>query len=331
MVTNQAKPKRAADTEIFLSPAVPDTALSASSPLHKWLDEFCYQARLSAKNSYIERSRAVLSKFFQYSEVVRASQITNLAVGRYLTHLYDEGSSLNTIGNYRSHLSRFGEFLKDAGALRINPCSGIRLRHPDEKLPRYLNKSELKKVLQLARQQGIQPQVALAVYTGLRLGELRRLQWADVDFNGRYLVVKKAKSKRPRAVPLSALATKALKQQRRKTAKYQYVFPARRTWPGGFEYIDKPAANSQWLRMLYPIKDAVPKFRELPGRSTGRGWHLFRHTFASRAAQAGVSLYKLAIWMGHSDVRTTKIYAHLQSGYDKDIELTPNPKARKQA
>lgn len=42
--------------------------------------------------------------------------------------------------------------------------------------------------------------------------------------------------------------------------------------------------------------------------------------FASRAARRGVSLYKLAAWLGHSDVRMTRIYAHLQQGFDSDIE-----------
>jgi len=51
-----------------------------------------------------------------------------------------------------------------------------------------------------------------------------------------------------------------------------------------------------------------------------RGWHLLRHTFASRAAQAGVPIPKLSAWMGHKSIATTMIYAHLAPGYDADIE-----------
>ena len=39
--------------------------------------------------------------------------------------------------------------------------------------------------------------------------------------------------------------------------------------------------------------------------------HTFRHTFCSRLAQAGVSLQKIAHLAGHSDIKTTMIYAHL--------------------
>jgi len=104
-----------------------------------------------------------------------------------------------------------------------------------------------------------------------------------------------------------------------------YVFPGRQTWPGGSRHENKPRAINWWMRALHPIQQAVPKFRSLPGKSTGRGWHLFRHTFASRAAQGGVSLYKIAAWLGHSDVRTTRIYAHLQAGFDEDIEAASPP------
>ena len=72
-----------------------------------------------------------------------------------------------------------------------------------------------------------------------------------------------------------------------------------------------------------PCLSSVPKpVRERAARpgAAGPDPSAFRHTFASRPAQAGVSLYKLAQWMGHSDLRTTEIYAHLQAGCDEEIE-----------
>ena len=121
-------------------------------------------------------------------------------------------------------------------------------------------------------------------------------------------------------MPLSRSARVALRFQRFRTGKFRQVFPARQTWRGGWRYVDRPRAANWWKRAIAPIQDAIPLFRSLPGCSTGRGWHLFRHTFASRAAQAGVSLYKLAQWLGHSDIRTTQRYAHLQVGFDEQIE-----------
>ncbi len=47
--------------------------------------------------------------------------------------------------------------------------------------------------------------------------------------------------------------------------------------------------------------------------------HILRHTFASQRAIAGVSLYKISKWLGHSNYSTTQIYAHLQAG-DEEID-----------
>jgi site-specific recombinase XerD len=44
-----------------------------------------------------------------------------------------------------------------------------------------------------------------------------------------------------------------------------------------------------------------------------------RHTFASIAAQQGVSIYTIASWMGHSAIEVTELHAHL-SGFEDDIE-----------
>jgi len=48
--------------------------------------------------------------------------------------------------------------------------------------------------------------------------------------------------------------------------------------------------------------------------------HVLRHTFASQLALKGVSLYKIQQWLGHSDPKTTMIYAHLQA-HDEEIDL----------
>jgi integrase/recombinase XerC len=249
---------------------------------------------------------------------VSCERLTAQHVRAFLAELARRGRSRKTLLNVRSAISIFCRFLMAHGLLSGNPAAEVRLAKPEQQPPRYLEPEEITAVLHQAQANGIWPEICLALASGLRLAELQRLLWTDVDLHRRILFVRKTKSHRPRIVPLNDAALEAFRRQREIGGSYQYVFPARRTYRGGWQWVDRPRAQSSWRRMIHPIQDCVPKFRQTIG--TGRGWHLLRHTFASHAAQAGVSLYKLAQWLGHADVRTTTIYAHLQQGYDPDIE-----------
>jgi site-specific recombinase XerD len=56
-------------------------------------------------------------------------------------------------------------------------------------------------------------------------------------------------------------------------------------------------------------------------------FHDLRHSFASFLAQSGVSLYVISKLLGHSDIKTTEIYAHLTpNNYLNAVEmLDDNP------
>ena len=298
----------------------------ATSPA-EYLAAFKQVALLTARPKQAKAMVQVARRFLWQQGVDRPGRFTRPAVENYLSELADQGRSPKTLHNHRSALASFCRFLLDRGVLTADPCRSIRLAPLEQKLPRYLKPDELTTVLRIARERGIWPEVCLALCTGLRLGELIRLQWSDVDLARRVLVVRKSKSRRPRSVPLSATALEALREQRGRIDGCAQVFPARQTWRGGWRYVDRPRTANWWKRASRALQAAVPKFTSVIG--TGRAWHLFRHTFASRIAQArpGVSPRKLAAWLGHRDLRTVAIYAHVGEQYDPDIEAAAPPVA----
>lgn len=302
------------------------------------LEEFRQALKLAAERKQVRSMSAIVRSLLWSQGIRHAWELTPQTVEQYLAGLVAGGRAPKTVMNHLSAVRVFCYFLKRRGLLSADPCADVRLRRPEERLPRYLEDEEIAEVLRLARAHHMWPEICLALSTGLRVSELIRLQWVDVDLARDCLTVRKSKSRRPRVVPLNRSALAALGAQRRITGGFTYVFPARRTWPGCLacrdparRYLDRPRSSSWWNRAMRPIQQAVPKFCTLPGSSTGRGFHLLRHTFASRLAQAGVSLYKIAAWLGHSDVRTTHIYAHLQVGFDEEIEkarIPPRPRRK---
>jgi len=290
-----------------------------AADLIRLTEEFAVEMALTAQPKQAKAAAAIARRFvWQAKPDARGRIVTAAAVRRYLAGLAAAGRCRKTIWNHRSALSTWCEFLADQGAIDANPVPAVRVAGPERQPPRYLTPAEIRRVLAVARREGILAEVGLALATGLRLGELIRLEWRDVELDARTLLVRKSKSGRFRAVPLNAFAVQLLADQREATGDLRHVFPARRTWRGGWRYVDRRRAANWWKRAFRPIQAEVAKFTETAG--TGRAWHLLRHTFASNLAQGGVSLYQIAEWLGHSSVEMAKRYAHLRGGYSAEIE-----------
>jgi integrase len=272
--------------------------------------------------------RSIVRRFLWRVGFPPARRIDGTAVETFLAGLRSDGRSRKTLINCLSHLSVFCNWLVGRGFLPANPCEAIKLAKAAKPPPHYLKSEELPAARRAAEAAGILPEFLLAVSTGLRLAELARLRWTDVDSRGRTLMVRLAKGGKFRTVPLNAVALEALRRQRQRLdaqglTSLGFVFPARQTWPGGWRYVDRQRCDASWGRMFRPVQKAVATFTAIVG--VGRAWHCLRHTFASTLAQQNVGDGKLAGFLGHSDVRTVAIYRHLREGYDADIERACPP------
>jgi integrase len=134
----------------------------------------------------------------------------------------------------------------------------------------------------------------MALFTGMRRGELFRLQWQDVDFERGFIHLRNPKGGLDQKIPLNQAARGLLTAHPRTDSLY--VFPGRH----GNQRVD---INKQVTR----IKEAagLPKdFRALHG---------LRHTYASMLASSGqVDLYTLQKLLTHKSPQMTMRYAHLR-------------------
>jgi len=134
----------------------------------------------------------------------------------------------------------------------------------------------------------------LVLFTGMRRGELFRLQWQDVDFERGFIHIRQPKGGQDQVIPMNQTARGLLAAHPRIGSSY--VFPGR----GGQQRTD---INKQVGR----IKEAagLPKdFRALHG---------LRHVYASMLASSGkVDLYTLQKLLTHKSAAMTQRYAHLR-------------------
>lgn len=132
------------------------------------------------------------------------------------------------------------------------------------------------------------------VDTGNRLSETLALQWRDFDWNERLLKVYRSKSRTVSHVPLSSRVTEALS--------------GRRNAPLPFQSMDYA------IKVLRRVLNKVCNQDERLVRDQGElTIHSLRDTFVTRAEANGISLRKIGLVIGHSNIETTKKYGHLQS------------------
>ncbi len=134
----------------------------------------------------------------------------------------------------------------------------------------------------------------LALFTGMRRGELFKLKWEDIDFERGFIHIRDPKGGQDQQIPLNEGGRKVL--QSHVQTDSPYVFPGR----GGGQRVD---INHQVNRIKN--RAGLPKdFRPLHG---------LRHAYASMLASSGkVDMYTLQKLLTHKHPIMTQRYAHLR-------------------
>jgi integrase len=133
----------------------------------------------------------------------------------------------------------------------------------------------------------------LALFSGMRRGEMFKLKWQDIDFERGFIHIRDPRGGPDQTIPLNDMA-RGLLDGRVKTS--DFVFPGR----GGEQRTDiKKQANR------------VKEQAELP--KDFRALHGLRHTYATMLASSGqVDMYTLQKLLTHKSPLMTQRYAHLR-------------------
>jgi integrase len=169
---------------------------------------------------------------------------------------------------------------------------------------------------EMARTAPWRPMFAVGVFVGLRPGEIRSLQWGDVDFAAGLVHVRRSddgptKDGESRPVPLSPALASVL-------VEWRAVCPPPADTPSAPCF---PCAGHHGRRvhkdsMLAALADAF----EVAGLPRLTWYQATRHTYGGRFVSAGGSLEKLRVILGHSTAEVTMRYGHLVQGQFTEAE-----------
>jgi site-specific recombinase XerD len=298
-----------------------------------YLDDYEASEISRVSRRQLRENRSAVLRFLTGAELSSPLDVRPLDVEDHVRRLFAAGARPKTIRNHLAALGAFFTFLRRRKLVESNPVRDVEPPPLEEPPHSYLSPARLPLALSLARAAGIEAEVTLAIYAGLRMSELARLRWADVHLDERFLMVLGAKGRKNarkwRRVWLHSAAIAALRVHQLAAPGMEYVFPGGRQRADGTAGLgtwarNRPRGRDSWLSLLRPLQEAMSEFQAVRKGDTGRGWHLLRHTYASLLLQSGVRIEKISAWLGHSSIETTRRhYAWLAEGYDADCERIP--------
>ncbi|RDB42739.1 site-specific integrase [Halomonas sp. DQ26W] len=178
-----------------------------------------------------------------------------------------------------------------------NPAAKVTKLKENNQRDRYLTKEELRALwseMDASESTYITSAIKFLILTGARKSEAVNATWNDINFHKCQWTIRENKSGKTRHVPLSDLAIDTLRQVER-IPGCDYIFP-------------NPKTLMPYNNLFHTWKN----IREAAGIPDMR-IHDLRHSYASFMVNKDVSIYVVSKILGHSNVVTTKRYAHLDN------------------
>ncbi len=172
-------------------------------------------------------------------------------------------------------------------------------------LPNVLSKEEVKEILNALGNIKHRTMLSLIYSCGLRRSELLNLKPTDIDSKRNIIIIRAAKGKKDRIVPLSEKILSMLR------AYYKSYKP--KTWL--FEGQNKGEPYSEYS-LQSVLKDAVEKSNIKKPVSL----HWLRHSYATHLMESGTDLRYIQELLGHKSSKTTEIYTHVSTKSLKNIK-----------
>jgi integrase len=257
------------------------------------------------RNKRVSLANHLVPTFGRY----RLDEITPASVEAFKASRLTRRLSPKTINNLLAILRRCLVIAQEwellAHVIRIRM-----LKVPEPRF-RHLTTDEVCRLLDAAPEPRWQLMILIAVRTGMRFGELAGLTWDNIDLSRGVVHIRQAvvsgalsspKNYRSRTIPLAPDLAQALIEI-----------------PGSSERFLFHGENGQPLHYSTAY-DALQRTRKKAGASR-LGWHIFRHTFASHLVQRGVPLVIIQQLLGHSDIKMTMRYSHVEAHHLRDAIL----------
>lgn len=270
--------------------------------------------------------RTTLFAIHSFRQDLKVGQIDQSFIKDLKVHLRQKphpirrriGLSNRTINKYLQHLQRILKWGVEKKYLRYEDISLTSIKNePVKKIPpRFFSHEEIERILDCEKRLMAEPSckkqlksstipqtfamIRFMLSTGRRIQEVVHLKKHDIKLDLGYYEIKKDKTEKSNPVPkifyFNDFAIKAIMPYYQIRNDDEYIFQNEK---GKFL---TPGAAGDRIKRIFKRANI-----------TGVCAKEFRHTFASHLLMSGERLEEVRDHLGHTDIRTTQIYAHLSN------------------
>ena len=237
--------------------------------------------------------RAYLGDVKQFLSICKkeAGKVKENDIEKFIFCLYNKNISMSTILRKLSALSTFYRFLIETDKVKENPFQLISRPKKEQNLPSFLSVDEVFLLIDRIKNERDKTIIELLYSCGLRASELTSLNRKDIQEN---TVRVKGKGGKERIIPLVDRAERTLNNYLRKIEVKEALFTNRqgkRLTTRSIQNIIKKYGLSVLFKNISP--------------------HTLRHSIATHLLNSGVDIRIIQEFLGHSSLKSTERYTHL--------------------
>ncbi len=303
---------------------------NASSALKLLIADFLESRRIDrgAADKTVEAYQRDLHQFAStLPPALELTAITPDHISEFVRRLTAEGQKPSSIARKISAFRQFFKFCCLERGLRENPAESLKAPSQIKRLPKFLTNEQTSALLQAAEAGLPYPtaggehlrsrdraMIYLLYATGLRVSELVGLTTHQLDIEAGYVRVT-GKGNKQRITPFAPIAGERVAGYVREHRAAlnpidDHLFVNRR----GFAL-----TRQAFWKTLKALAIAA----KIPIAISPHG---IRHSFATHLLQSGMNLRSLQMLLGHSDLSTTQIYAHVTPEHLKSAHRKFHPR-----
>lgn len=286
------------ETMVSMPNEIPEAIEKGIDALKQWMQHKRYSE--SSIKTYGESAKS----FLMFIHPKPPSEATNSDMVRYVNeHIINKGLSFS----YQNQVVNACKlFYREVIHSRLDVDKLERPRR-EHKLPNVLSKGEVKAIIEAPANVKHRAMLSVIYACGLRRSELLNLKPQDIDSKRHLLIIRNAKGRKDRVVPISDKLIEMLRSYYKLYKPKTWLFEGQQA---GEQYSEE-SLSKVLHNACYKAKITKPVTL-----------HWLRHSYATHLLESGTDLRFIQELLGHKSSKTTEIYTHVT---EKSIQKIQSP------